>query len=560
MSLVFFILLIGPLIFFHEFGHFIAARFFKVGVVRFSIGFGPKLFGFKRGETEYVVGALPLGGFVRMVGADPSEMSGLSTEERSTALWSKPVWQRAIIVLAGPLANLLIPLPIFMAFYAAQDGRLPARVGTVMAGMPADDAGLEPGDIILEVDGDGIRYFDELQDVIGDAEGKEVELRIQRGDEIFTAALQPEMTRSRDRWVGLRWVERPIIGINIETIGSVINVWDLDGPAAVAGLQTFDRIVSVNGTRVSDYPDLLLTMSRQRDGPVDLLVMRPKEIGNDLGEFFVEEPVEISMVPELRDGERYLGWRAANMVVFSVQPGSPAAEAGLQPGDEVISLNGEPCNLFSVLVGRLGREPEVHELQLIRDGQTIVTTITPRELEVTGELNQEVMQVVVGMRSLETADYYPNGMLLPDTLPMSMGERLAFGFRMGFEALFGFLFGIVIGVWQLVTGQVGLSNLGGPIMIFDLAGRAGEAGPQAFLQMMALISINLGILNLLPIPVLDGGSLLLFAIEAVKRGPISVRTRQLANYAGLVFIIMLFVLVFKNDIERYWSNFAEFFD
>ena len=559
MNLVFFILLIGPLIFFHEFGHFIAARVFKVGVVRFSIGFGPRLFGFKRGDTEYVIGALPLGGYVRMVGADPGEVPGLSASDRSKAMWSKPVWQRALIVLAGPLANLLIPLPIFMAFYAAQDGRLPARVGTVMAGMPADEAGLEPGDIILEVGSESIRYFDELQEHIGDAEGQEVQLLVQRGDEQFTAALRPEMTRSRDRWVGLRWVERPIIGINIETIGSAIHVWDRDGPAAQAGLQTFDRVVTVNGTPVSDYPELLLTMERQ-EGPVDLLVMRPSAVGQDLGDFFVEEPVETTIVPDVRDGQQYLGWRAANMVVFSVQPGSPAAAAGLAPGDELRSLDGEPCNLFSVLVSRLGREPEPHELVYIRDGETITTTIEPEEVVVTGELNQEMTQVVIGMRSLETADDYPEGMQLPDLLPMSFGERVAFGFTMGFEALFGFLFGIVIGVWQLVTGQVGLSNLGGPIMIFDLAGRAGEAGPQAFLQMMALISINLGILNLLPIPVLDGGSLVLFGIEAVKRGPISVRTRQIANYAGLVFIIMLFVLVFKNDIERYWSNFAEFFN
>ena len=559
MNLVFFILLIGPLIFFHEFGHFIAARIFKVGVVRFSIGFGPKLFGFKRGETEYIVGALPLGGFVRMVGADPGELPNLPESQRSRAMWSKPVWQRALIVLAGPLANLLIPLPIFIAFYAAQDGRLPARVGTVMAGMPADEAGLEPGDIIREVGGESIRYFDELQRHVGDAEGKEVQLVVQRGDEEFTASLRPEMTRSRDRWVGLRWVERPIIGINIETIGSVVHVWDRDGPAARAGLKTFDRVVAVNGEAVSDYPELLLTIERQ-EGPVDLLVMRPLSIGDDLGDFFVEEPFETAITPELRDGEQYLGWRAANMVVYTVQPGSPAAAAGLIRGDELVSLDGEPCNLFSVLVSKLGREPEPHELGFIRDGETLLTTIEPEELKVTGELNQEMTQVVIGMRSLETADFYPEGMQLPDLLPMSFGERIVFGFRMGFEALFGFFFGIVIGVWQLITGQVGLSNLGGPIMIFDLAGRAGEAGPQAFLQMMALISINLGILNLLPIPVLDGGSLVLFGIEAVKRGPISVRTRQIANYAGLVFIMMLFVLVFKNDIERYWSNFAEFFN
>ncbi len=559
MSIVFFILLIGPLIFFHELGHFVAARWFGVGVTKFSIGMGPKLFGFTRSGTEYVVGALPLGGYVRMVGMDPSELPGLPEKERSRALWMKPIWQRSIIVLAGPIANLLIPLPIFIAFYAGQDTRPPARVGTVMAGMPADDAGLEPGDIIQSIDGQAIRYFDELPDLIGDAEGEEVELVIQRGDESFTTRLQPEMTTTRDRWVGLRWEERPIIGINVDTVGSIIHVHDPTGPAALAGLQSFDRVVEVNGREVFDYPELMLALDRT-EGPVDLLLMRPRAVGEGFGEMFVEDELELEFRPEHRETGLYTGWHPANMVIFLVHEGSPAAEAGLQRGDEILALDGEPYNLFSVVLSRLGREEGSHELTVLRDGQELTMTIEPREMSVTGELNQEVNQVVVGMRSMETSDYFPHARSRPPPLKMSFAERISYGFKMGFEALFGFIMAIIIGVWQLITGQVGLSNLGGPIMIFDLAGRAADAGAMPFLRMMALISINLGILNLLPIPVLDGGNLLLFGIEAVKRGPISVRARQVANYIGLVFIIMIFVLVFKNDIERYWSNFAEFFD
>ena len=559
MSIVFFILLIGPLIFFHELGHFLAARWFGVGIIKFSIGMGPKLFGFTRKGTEFVVGALPLGGYVRMVGMDPSELPSLPEKERSRALWMKPIWQRSIIVLAGPIANLLIPLPIFIAFYASQDTRPPARVGTVMAGMPADDAGLEPGDVILSIDGENIRYFDELPDHISDADGEEVELVIQRGEETFTTRLQPEMTTARDRWVGLRWEERPIIGINVDTVGSTVHVHDPMGPAAIAGLQSFDRVVEVNGEGVFDYPELMLAMART-EGTVDLLLMRPRSVGEGFGDLFVEDPVQLEFRPEHREDGLYTGWHPANMVVFSVHEGSPAAEAGLQRGDEVLTLDGEPYNLFSVVLLRLGREAGTHELTILRDGQELALTIEPREMSVTGELNQEMKQVVVGMRSIETSDYFPHARTRPPPLMMSFSERISYGFRMGFEALFGFIMAIVIGVWQLITGQVGLSNLGGPIMIFDLAGRAADAGAQAFLRMMALISINLGILNLLPIPVLDGGNLLLFGIEAVKRGPISVRARQVANYVGLVFIIMIFVLVFKNDIERYWSNFAEFFD
>lgn len=556
MNVIFFVLLIGPLIFFHELGHYLAAKAFGVGVVSFSVGFGPRLFGFTRGGTEWLIGALPLGGYVRMVGMDPAEMPELTDEERGKALWSKPIWQRSIIVLAGPLANLLIPLPIFMAFYMAQDSRPPAEVGTVMAGMPADDAGLEPGDIIMSVDGDEVRYFDELQGAVGGADGGEIELRILRGEDEFTTTLRPEVTRSKDRWVGLRWVDRYIIGISARTMGTTVLVFDPGGAAAEAGIQTFDRIVRIGGQPVADYPALARRLEANQ-GDLEIVLLRPEPLGDWLGDFFVEEPVTVTLPA---GSATDLGIRSAMTVVYSVQAGSPAGQAGIQRGDEVLRLDGEPINLFSTALSRLGSDPGEHELTVLRQGQEITVQIEPKELALTGDLNQSVRQVVVGMRGLETAHFYPHAAGQPEPLPMSFMERLGYGTRMGFEALFGFILAIVIGVWQLVTGQVGLENLGGPIMIFDLAGRAGDAGPQAFLHMMALISINLGILNLLPIPVLDGGNLMLFGIEAVKRGPISMRTRQIANYVGLVFIIFLFMLVFKNDIERYWSSFAEFFN
>lgn len=557
MSFVWFILLVGPLIFFHELGHFVAARYFGVGVVRFSIGFGPKIAGFTRGETEYVIGALPLGGFVKMLGMEPGELGELSEGERSKALWAKPIWQRSIITLAGPVANLILPLPIFFAFFAMQDERLPSEVGTVSAGMPAERAGLQPGDDIIAVDGEPVRYFDELRDAIGDAGERPVELTIVRGGEELQATLEPEMTRERDSWTHLRIVERPLIGIMGSTFAPILAV-DAGTPAAAAGLRTFDRVAAVNGERVETYFGLDDVMARAR-GPVRLTVLRPEAVGAALGSWAVERPVEIELAPANPDGTHAPAWRAASMVLHTVLPGSPAEAAGLAPGDEIVSMDGRDYNLFGSLRAALVLSPgEEHSIVYRRAGVEHTTTLAAREMEVRGRFNEDARRAYVGMRSIGDA---PGAYVsLPPVRVDSLGERLAFGFTQSFEALFGIILGLVVGVWQLISGQVGLSNLGGPLMIADVAAQAANAGPEQFLQMMGLISINLAVLNMIPIPVLDGGNLLLYAIEGIKRSPITLRTRQVVTYAGFAFILVIILLVFKNDIERYWPNFAEFFD
>jgi regulator of sigma E protease len=289
--------------------------------------------------------------------------------------------------------------------------------------------------------------------------------------------------------------------------------------------------------------------------------MRPTELDESFGDLFIETPLHLTIDPTQATPGTGVGWGPAGMCVYSIQPGSPAAEAGLQRGDEILTVGGRRYNVFSSLLGQLQQKHgESLALTFRRDGVEQQTTITPEQLTVTGDFNQGVTETFVGMASLTTAENYPHAYNHFPLLEMTFGERLSYGFSTGFKALLGFIVGIIVGVWQLISGQVGLDNLGGPLMIFDIAARAGSAGAAPFLRIMALISINLGILNLLPIPVLDGGNLLLFAIEAVKRGPITMRTRQIANYIGLVFIITIFILVFKNDIERYWHHVAEFFD
>ena len=178
MNVLYFILLIGVLIFVHEFGHFVFAKLFGVKVLRFSLGFGPPLLRFRRHETEYVVAWLPLGGFVSMLGSDPAEE--VPEQDRDRAYFARPLWQRFFIALAGPLFNLVFPIAIYFLFYYSHATLPPATVGAVFPNTPAARAGLEPGDRIVAIDGQSVRYWLDLQGTVADAAGQELKLELER--------------------------------------------------------------------------------------------------------------------------------------------------------------------------------------------------------------------------------------------------------------------------------------------------------------------------------------------------------------------------------------------
>src|SRR5215471_10434595 len=187
--------LLGVLILVHELGHFVCAKAFGVKVLRFSLGFGPKLFGFSRGETEYRLSLVPLGGYVRLLGEDPAEP--IPPVDRNRALAAKPLWQRYTIVIAGPAFNLLLPLLIYFVHYAGQRTLLPPTIGTVLPNLPAAEAGLLPGDRVETVDGKRIRYWEELDHTIATSSGKTLRFAIRRGPDAEERDVTPiEVERS----------------------------------------------------------------------------------------------------------------------------------------------------------------------------------------------------------------------------------------------------------------------------------------------------------------------------------------------------------------------------
>ena len=354
-----FIIVLGVLIFFHELGHFLVARLFGVGVEKFSLGFGPRLIGKKVGITDYRVSAIPLGGYVKMVGEEPEKE--IDPADIPISFTHKSVSKRIFIVAAGPLFNLLLAVLIFFGmFYFTGTSELKLspepRVGGVNENSPAQRAGLQKGDLITAIDGEAVQSWDDMAAMITQSQGRSLVVIIQRSDDTLqTLEIAPELKNTKDNIFGEE-VKRYVIGI----------------------------------TRMSEVVD--------------------------------------------------------------------------------------------------------------------------RELSFSESLGESIFRT-----------FYISKLM-------------------------------IVGIVKMIKGDISTDNLGGPIMIAQMAGDQAKVGVGNLLLFIAFISINLAILNFLPIPVLDGGHLLFFFIEAITRRPVNLKFREVAQQVGIFLLIMLMIYVFYNDITRIFSS------
>ncbi|MEO1267438.1 MAG: site-2 protease family protein, partial [Myxococcota bacterium] len=550
---------------------------------------------YTHGETEYCICAFPIGGYVKMFGMQPEELydvygQKLPEAEIERAFVRKPIWQRFIIVLAGPVMNLILPIFIYYFFALGTTQLPPAEVGQVFPDNPAATAapltegapvGLQPGDRIIAVDGEPIHYFRDLTSVVREAIDTDLKVTIKRGDKTLDYRLRPEPYTKTDR-LGLTRETYGLIGVSIESYGPILGIRDPKGPAAQAGLQHFDRVVAVNQKPISRYVELVDAVRLSNGKPLSLTVVRPQ--GSDFleGGLNVATPLEpIQVTPVLDNGSWTLGTDPAEMYLAHVESEGPADRAGLKVGDKILAVSAcddaslKSCgkaknynNMRSFTIDIRQRiweamhnnddlEPADIKLFFKIDtmrGQTASSVAySPVVRMVQGSFNEPIPEVWLGLDTYE--DY-----TVPDFVDVPLSHRAWIGLEEGFGRTWQFSKMMVLGIAYLFQGRVSTDTVGGPIMIFDIAQKAGKAGIEPFLRMMALISINLGLVNLLPIPLLDGGHLMLFTIEAVQRRELSARTRQITSYIGLGLIVMLMLLAFKNDIERYWQTFADWFN
>lgn len=547
MAIIYIVILIGVLVFVHEFGHFAAARLFNVKVLNFSIGFGPRLFGKKIGDTSWDVRALPLGGYVQMSGSEFEEVTDREDPDFARAYNNKPIWQKAIINLAGPLFNLLLPIPLlFIVYFATATQDLPPMVGQVLDNTPAQGV-LEPGDKVLQIDGKPIKFWTDLHKLVIDKPGKKLQFIVDRDGKELAFVITPETTVLRDMLdITSSTVGR--IGITPDLASAVIGVVDPKGEAALAGLKSFDELRSINGISITNWVELEHAIRHHQGGELRLVVLRPKTLDLNYGRMEVLEPLEIRFDTNAKSLQD-LGLDSANMFISQVDEHSPAWKAGMREGDQILELDGQAVNLFRSFMDKLVQTWEdPHQVLIRRNGEDFMVELQLEKLTITGEFQEEMPMIYSGF-------YHRSRMVQPTLVDRSISDRLVYAAQTSVNSTVKASSMLVIYVVRIFQGRVSTKSLGGPIMIGHMASKAGQDGIEAFLRMLAIISINLGILNLLPIPLLDGGKLAILAVEAVKRGPLSMRTRQIIAYIGLAMVALLMMLAFKNDIERLWNMF-----
>jgi len=433
-----FVLVLGILILVHEWGHFVVARFFGVRVDVFSIGFGPRLFGWKRGATDYRVSAIPLGGYVRMAGQDLSDIDAGEQKPSGAPdeLMSKKRWQRALVSLAGPVVNLIFPLFLLTGYFVIKGNPYP-------------------------------KYMDD-----------------------------------------------PLVILSLPK----------DSPLIKAGVQPGDRIVSLNGVSSPTWWNI-------RDAELGKGIAGQKfQIGFEhQGEIRSVEVTNSGMqVPDL-----LFGYPPNRPIVGMADRGKPAYRAGLRRDDVILSINGKPINNWQEMVTAIqdsGGKPI--QTTVRRKNQTLSLTVTP----VSDKNDKGEPAWIIGIRPGQEYSFRKVGVTQAVTTATDFTVATTWQ--------------VIDIVGKLITGKVAAKQLQSVIGIASEAGQAVQEGTFAVVTLMAALSLNLGILNLLPIPILDGGNILLLSMEGIRRRDFSLSFKERFVQVGLVFLLVLFAYVMYNDVMR----------
>ena len=544
MDLLYFTILVGTLILVHELGHFVAAKAFGVKVLTFSLGFGPKIVRIRGKETEYCVGCFPLGGFVKML--EEGKRDPILPEDVKRTLEAQPLWRRTLIVIAGPCMNLVFPVIFYFVAFLGDSHFLPPTVGIVLPEHPAYGV-LEPGDRVMEVNDERITTYAELNRIVRRSPGVPLRMKVFRDLTYVDVVITPQSVVESRGFEMREVVGR--IGIKPGAPAPAIGVASPLSPAYRSGLRTFDLIIQVGERPVERFIELEQAFDSNRGETVPVAYLRPKSVEGALGGFvdlavFEHGLAALTPTPEPGTLLERTGIESSDMFAAVVPKGSAEAKADLRVGDKMIEVDGKPVLTWHSFRARIEAEPEIpHVLSWLRDGRRLNGTVQVRREDRLDEYG--VLRSVFVIRA-QNWQPIANEPLVENPSPVQWAASNAF------EETRNVVRFISSGIVRMVKER-SFSAISGPLAIYEVAGEEGAKGPDYFLWVMALVSINLGLINLLPIPILDGGHLLFFATETVIRRRLPIRVREVASILGLLTLIALMGIAFKNDVERRWD-------
>ncbi len=405
---------------------------------------------------------------------------------------------------------------------------------------------------MVAIEGSEIGSFYDLTRIVERSPRKALAFTVERDGQRIEQSITP-VASTKEMPLDVR-EEVGRIGVAPHHPLAVVGVSATTSPAAAARLRTFDVVIAASGRPIDRWIDLERVLSRNRGTLVPLTYLRPTPVPNALGglvELDIYEPRIATLTPEPGDGSALgrAGLELADLYVSHVTAGSPEHGIGLLPGDRLLELDGRPLAMWAVFLEDLRASRGVeHELRWRRGDQLMSARYALQHERGITEHGQAYDRYVVGIRNWLPARA---DAAVPNTHPTIYAAREAF--RATTEVVELTAFSII----RLLQGRLSVKSIGGPLTIFDVAGTAAREGALNYLTLMAFISINLGLINLLPIPLLDGGQLLFLLSEAVLRRPVSVRIREYAHIAGLLMLLAIMVLAFKNDIERQWPQIVD---
>jgi regulator of sigma E protease len=543
LDFLYFTLLVSVLVFVHELGHFALAKTFGVKVLAFSLGFGPKLVRIHGRETEYCIGLLPFGGFVKML-EESTGTAPIPPEERARTFESQALWKRVAIVLAGPAMNMIFPIALYTSVFFDDRELSPPTVGVVLPRRPAEGK-LAPGDRIDAVDGTAVQSFTDVQRSVAKRTNKPTRFSVNRDGRKLDVTIVPTADVEIHDLDTVEYVGR--IGIEPSFPAPVIGVPRADSPAYHAGLRTFDRITSVNGRRVERMVDLMDVLASSHGDTLIIAYLRPMPIPEATGglcDLALLEPQVATLTPFTRaatvkddgsveraaDALARTGIESSEMYPMLVPEASSEWKAGLRAGDRITALDGVAETNWSTMQAALSLDTHrVRKLEWTRDGVPMAGSFR------------------FTFRATHWAPRAPEH-LVPNE------SRFSYALAHGIEETGRVIKLVSLGMVHIVEGRVSLADsVSGPVTLYDIAGEAGAKGTTTFVSVMAVVSINLGLINLLPIPVLDGGHLAFFVVEGVRRRAVARRTREIASLLGVTMLVVLMAIAFKNDLQRRWG-------